>query len=512
MDASNGNDAASLGATMPARADQPTSPRARLGIVALLALPALIAGTAAFAGMSAVMGDSTPAPSANVSPSVEAAPPGERSGAGDWTVAWDAIYQRSLDPSLAAALEPLASFDDGIADGALPPLANRPSPRYPMAYEVTDAIWDAVGPGWSVAVFCAPGIESVDTAGLRRLPASLYLVSPEGRYFHLWDLTEDGDDYGLALTAWINWVDVELGWIEVGHRLASIEAEYQITDVRDLRTGAILATVFNGEGDSHGTNLLIISPQSDGTPAWVDVTETDVEEGVTGLLVLNAGLPGDAQALAEVTLTPGAWLSGFGAAAAGSTTSLLEVQGFDTSSYLLADSEEGTVTAVTPRFPDDNQRCWEWTDVTPTSVDATCFEGEESYGRYRLDLQGGPPLRLFDVADPWSGDWSLPGWELVPAPDEGGTAGLDDVAGGFRTHVLDPAPFFRLYGESTPDEPVEFAPGLFLISSPNPGVVLGYDRSLHRSFTLVPARWPDTGATSALSAFVILDPKGGWSQ
>lgn len=487
---------------------------------ALAALTAVLAGVAGFVGVhfglaGGLPGSSGAAASEGTDPSsgpgTEEALPGQRAPAA-WDVDWNATYDRPQDETSAYPVTPLASFDDGLDPKELPPLAPRPSPRFPVAYETTDAIWDAVGPGWGVAVYSARSFQGADSAGLRDLPASVYLVSPEGRHFHLWDFTEDGGTDGLALSAWIGDVDLELGWIAVRHDLATEDAEHTTFEVRDLRSGAILTSGSEGEGYYEGTDRILLGTASDGRSAWTDVVYSGGEGGGDTTVTVFAGTAAGAETTVTITPPAGAPFWGVSRLGADSDAVLFQFGSFGGDSYVVVDLATETATEVHPRLPGDTSHgCLSFTNVTPDSAIADCGYGGAAFGRYRLDLTGASdPVRLGPGEDPDNGDWSLPGWELVPTPGDVGRQGLDDVSDGARTSVILPAPHATTWWGNTPARPQEFAPNLYVFAETEQGLVLGYDRNARKVFAVCPEFWEDTQVVSALSGYALLyDTIGG---
>lgn len=93
-------------------------------------------------------------------------------------------------PSTVSAFqhtELVGYFNDGIAPDEYPPVAESRGPGYPQALVMRDWVWDRVGPKWAL-VLVAGAADLWEDQPHFALPV-LYLVSPEGVYFELPDIS-----------------------------------------------------------------------------------------------------------------------------------------------------------------------------------------------------------------------------------------------------------------------------------------------------------------------------------
>ena len=139
-----------------------------------------------------------------------------------------------------------AAFDDGLDPASLPPLVESPGDSYPEAHQMTDAIWDAVGAGWSLETWS--GQMTGDDADS---PNNLYLVSTAGTRFLLRELDRyEGAEYWMA-TAWS--LEPGLALLDVG--AGETGAGGQV--LQDLRTGEELRFWKRAAGTNSGDATLL---------------------------------------------------------------------------------------------------------------------------------------------------------------------------------------------------------------------------------------------------------------
>jgi len=175
-------------------------------------------------------------------------------------------------------------FDDGIADGDLPPLITRVSDRVPQAHAMADWVWDKVGLGWGLAVYQANQCIT-DVVEASPPTPELYLVSPEGVHFHLFDFPPDAlSSCGLRIDFWDAKARVAIveEW-----RDKSFTPLYAI----DLERGVLSEPPGRYQGGSYPSQLGLLP---DGTQVWqfhaldgtlVDLYTWSARQGWTRIVV-----------------------------------------------------------------------------------------------------------------------------------------------------------------------------------------------------------------------------------
>jgi len=436
----------------------------------------------------------------------------------DWA---DVDWDRTIDP--VDFVEPLlpteapASFDDGLDSADLPGLVERPSPRYPDAHALTDEIWLSAGPDWGIAVFGAT--DTMDSyfgwtdEDLRGVQVTFYLVSPEGVCFKMWDATEQGR-YSLVEYS-IDFVIPELGWIKVYGGDVGDDPMWW-SEVRDLRTGEVLTSAEWYEGVGSGTERMIVPGLEGGRILYFDILHDngDTSATVPTAYVVEPSQEPVALALPNLDFSD----ASLSATEPGGRTVLLSRSESYSDPYLYSiDILDGTITDRTSLLGAAGVECFFEQPHDQDSFIVSCDAGE----RYVVGWDGTVEPAGTDTPEPDAveeGPWEDAGFsvEVEHTPDDwmygpgwSYVASFRDATAGSSRDVLSSdqclgSPYYPIAG------PFVLGGERFAFLCFDPGILAGYDRNTGEVFALVPDFWPDTGARSALSDFVLL-PEGAAS-
>ena len=162
-----------------------------------------------------------------------------------------------------------AAFADGLNPANLPPLVASPGPNYPQAHKMTDAIWDAVKPGWSLQVW-DPRFAAHATTG----PVNLYLASPSGTFFLVRELGDGASAPTVTVEAWSADPDLLLvfatGW----------ESPESRRELQNLRTGEVLRSWGSATWPLKGDYTLMQTGFAGGRTVTAEFTNTLREDGM----------------------------------------------------------------------------------------------------------------------------------------------------------------------------------------------------------------------------------------
>ncbi|WP_143338087.1 hypothetical protein [Demequina sp. NBRC 110054] len=125
---------------------------------------------------------------------------------------------------------------------------------YPDALGVTDAVWDDVGAGWSVALLSSVAYPFDER--FEQPPAVLYLVDPSEQYYEVGVLPER------------MWVDSRVvSWVEDDDFVRLTWAGGWESARYDLRTGATQSIVFTSYGADAFANMFVAA-DAEGNELW----------------------------------------------------------------------------------------------------------------------------------------------------------------------------------------------------------------------------------------------------
>ena len=418
-----------------------------------------------------------PSPSPSVDPSATAGPNLDSSS---WTVDWTGVLNLSSEYVPANPKAPLA-FDDGLDHANLPPLVDRPSPRYPNAHAMTEEIWDHVGSGW---VFVVYGPTGLDTVGLRGVPSALHLVSSEGVHFQIATFDAPKADYVASYT--IDHVNLDEGWIQL---TAGTETDIGWTTVIDLHTGAVLNQTFSSEGgvtgESRDQTFATFADGSELRSAGGSWESRDL------VIWKPSGETSPVAGLSELSY------AGFGPVGRDGYSLLAWEQplaGVDSHTYLI-DARLATATEI-PLQPTGNGNCRQVLESDASHVVVECWGADDGAAFWDIPFDGGEGVELSEQ------EARNRAWEEL-----GLNASFDHE---YVTRIEDPsavgAPvIFEASGFGVPSgaqfvRPSQVGPQMFIFAGAWTKPVVGYDRSTGTSFALIELVVPDTGATAAISS------------
>ncbi len=475
----------------------------------IIAAVAIVSGAAT---LSLLPRDSAPGgggPAPLATPSATPVDPLDHRLRRDWAeVDWTA----TIDP--AASVTPLLSsdappaFDDGLAASSLPPLAERPSPRYPPARIATDAVWDQVGPGWGVAVFSASldrlTWDAKRSDDLANVPPTLYLVSPSGTYFRMWQ-AGDASGWYAKQVEWVDDIVPELNWIVLSG-FGPGEGSSSWVEVRDLRTGAIITSETSGEGGGVGTERVVLRHLAgdrvvffDRIDQWDQSTDTVPEATVVAADGSRSTL-----ALPDIDYTGMKMY----AADEGSRMVILAPEWSGTSLFTV-DIVDGTITDRTEALRNAGSDCIFAHPVDDNSFAAQC----DAYSTIRIVSWDGTVLASSPVADDdaatLASRWGAQGFSATTGNRAGEShsawvSSFTDAAVGTPRQVLT-ADQCSGNEHGTIDGPFSLGADRFAFLCGQQGLLAGYDRSSGDVFAIAPQFWPDTGARSALNDYLPFD-------
>lgn len=402
---------------------------------------------------------------------------------GPWTV--DADAELGLAGLDFAAKGSPAAFDDGIAPQDLPPLAARPSSRYPVAHVMTDAVWDHVGPGWGLATFGQRGYYG-DESSLRDLPSVLYLVSPEGTYFRLRDIPSESEFPGVQVSYW----NPETQDVLLGSGLRQTV---------NLRTGVITERGGSGEGHYFGTGLTIAGPFAGGGEFHI-LTPSDAEGNA---LPQKFEWWSAEQGTVAIAAPPSPLDEVYGVIEVSTDGKGLVLPGAD-GDYLFT-AATGTWTHVTPMWPTDAGSCWSVSYDMTAEVVACGDYSVDQYSTYRVPFNGGAATLVdsdLSLTEIWLGPLGVGATPSTAVEGAYGTLYAGLFVASSSTVAIEAVDLGVSAGVPLA-KPVRVSEGAWVIPLAGSGV-LGYDVDSGAVFAIAPPIIPDTGQPSAFLSYFVL--------
>lgn len=461
------------------------------------------------AGAFFTLGALDGAPAADVSPSPSSEPtppditvPGFDRIPGDWTVDWTGIYSPDTPDYSPDYLDAPESFDDGLDHADLPPLVDRPSPRYPQAHELTDEIWSHVGPGWYVAAYSYNG--SINWAGIDPVPV-FHLVSPEGVHFKLPDL-EDPDARPGATIGYINLTE---RWARISTYVPET-GETGFVYKWDLMTGEVLTkyqTSGDGGGNGEGDLFTVLGPFEGG--GELRALESGITWEVSGERTLSFWTPESGEFPLDVPdgVTDGDAYLSMGPIDPGGTLALVSLsysESSDVGGPWLFDSTTMEFTLLEVAAPGVDGWCWEYLSIDATSGIQRCYDGA-SFRYFEIPWDGSEPTEIAPDAAV-SRPWATAGIEAVGVSDYMVPARFVDTWAPSRVVIFSNPP------EDSGRVPVftdvvDVGEGRVFLTNTDwygDGGLAAYDRATGSTFFLEDSWIPDTRWLSAFSdAYVI---------
>ncbi len=176
-----------------------------------------------------------------------------------------AATSESVSPSATAAPpSPAASSSTAPAAPVAAPARSDPNAglglsgytvlEYPTAYEVSEAVWEDVGPGWSVEVVSSVAYPYGDP--WQQPAAVLYVVDPDDTYYEVAELPER------------MWADARVvSWIEDQEFVRLTWGGGWESARYDLRTGNVLNIIFASYGQNAYANMFVAA-DAEGNELW----------------------------------------------------------------------------------------------------------------------------------------------------------------------------------------------------------------------------------------------------